>query len=57
MATEDKLNNKADELEGRAKRTVGEATGDEELRTEGQTEKVKANLKQAGEKIKDAFRK
>ena len=57
MATEDKMNNKADELEGRAKRAVGDATGDEELRTEGQTEKVKANLKQAGEKIKDAFRK
>jgi uncharacterized protein YjbJ (UPF0337 family) len=57
MATEDKMTNKVDELKGRTKKTVGEATDDERLEAEGRTEKTKANVKQAGEKIKDAFRK
>ena len=57
MATEDKMNNKVDELKGRTKEAVGEATDDERLETEGRTEQTKANLKQAGEKIKDVFRR
>ena len=56
MATDDKLNNKVDELKGRGKETLGEATGDEEMRTEGKGEQAKANLKQSGEKVKDVFR-
>lgn len=56
MATDDKLNNKVDELKGRGKETIGEATGDEQLQAEGKGDQAKANLKQAGEKIKDVFR-
>ena len=56
MATDDKLNNKVDELKGRGKETLGDATGDEEMQAEGKGEQAKANLKQAGEKIKDVFR-
>jgi len=57
MATGDKLNNKAEELEGRTKETVGKATDDEELEAEGRTERATGSLKQAGEKIKDVFKK
>jgi uncharacterized protein YjbJ (UPF0337 family) len=56
MATDDKVNNKVDELKGRGKETIGEATGDEELQAEGKGDQAKANLKQAGEKIKDVFK-
>jgi uncharacterized protein YjbJ (UPF0337 family) len=57
MGTEDKANNKAEELKGKAKETVGKATGDEELEAQGQGDQAKGNLKQAGEKIKDVFKK
>jgi uncharacterized protein YjbJ (UPF0337 family) len=54
MSNTDKANNKIDEVKGRAKQTVGAATGDESERREGKVEEKTANLKQAGEKIKDA---
>ena len=57
MATEDKMNNKVDELKGRTKQAVGEATDDEHLEQEGRVDAAKADLKQAGEKIKDMFRR
>jgi uncharacterized protein YjbJ (UPF0337 family) len=56
MAFMDKIGNKAQELRGRVKRNTGEVTGDRRLQAEGRTDEVKSNLKQAGEKIKDAFR-
>ncbi len=54
MSATDKTNNKIDEVKGRAKQTVGAATGDESERREGKVEEKTANLKQAGEKLKDA---
>jgi len=57
MATEDKFENKAEELKGRAKEHVGRATDDPGLEAEGRADRVSGTLKQAGEKIKDAFRK
>lgn len=56
MSTEDKANNKADELKGKAKETVGRITGNEEQQAEGQADQSEANLKQAGEKVKDVFK-
>jgi uncharacterized protein YjbJ (UPF0337 family) len=56
MGTDDKVNNKAEQLKGKAKEKVGHATGDEELEAEGHADQAKGNLKQAGEKIKDVFR-
>jgi uncharacterized protein YjbJ (UPF0337 family) len=56
MSTGDKVNNKADELKGKVKEGVGEASGDRELETEGKTDQAKGNLKQAGEKVKDVFK-
>ena len=56
MGTDDKTDNKLEELGGKAKETVGGATGDDELRRQGERDQSKANLKQAGEKVKDAFK-
>jgi uncharacterized protein YjbJ (UPF0337 family) len=56
MSLDDKAKNKAEELKGKGKETVGRATDDQELEAEGQTDQTKSNLKQAGEKIKDIFK-
>jgi uncharacterized protein YjbJ (UPF0337 family) len=52
----DKMEDKAQELAGRAKSAVGGATNDRELQAEGEKDKTAGNLKQAGEKVKDAFK-
>lgn len=56
MGTDDKFENKADELKGRAKEAVGDATDNEQWQAEGRAERAKADIKQAGEKVKDAFK-
>jgi uncharacterized protein YjbJ (UPF0337 family) len=57
MGWDDKIENKKDEAKGAAKEQLGKATDDEQMQGEGKTDQTKSNLKQAGEKIKDAFRK
>lgn len=57
MSNEDKLKNKIEDLGGRAKEAVGKATGDDDTRNEGRADQAKSALKDAGEKIKDAFNK
>jgi uncharacterized protein YjbJ (UPF0337 family) len=54
--TRNKTRNKAQELKGQAKEGAGRATRNRSLEAEGRADQVKANLKQAGEKVKDAFR-
>ena len=56
MATDDKLRNQGQELKGKTKETIGRATDDEELEAQGRTDQAKANLKDAGEKVKDAIK-
>ena len=56
MGQDDKAANKVEEIGGGAKEKIGKATGDDALRRQGETDQSKANLKQAGEKVKDAFR-
>jgi uncharacterized protein YjbJ (UPF0337 family) len=56
MGLDDKVDNKAEEVGGKVKERVGEATDDEDLRAEGKGDQAGANLKQAGEKVKDAFK-
>jgi uncharacterized protein YjbJ (UPF0337 family) len=56
MGTDDKASNKIDELSGQFKEKAGEASGDRSREAEGQGDQSKANLKQAGEKVKDAFK-
>jgi uncharacterized protein YjbJ (UPF0337 family) len=57
VAHDDKIENKKDELVGKAKEKTGELTDDERLADEGRGQQAKGNLKQAGEKVKDAFKK
>ena len=57
MGKDDKAHNKVDEIRGNAKEKIGEATGYPALERQGEREQTGANLKQAGEKVKDAFRK
>lgn len=55
MGIDDKARNAAEDLKGKAKETTGEATDDRDLAAEGRADQTKADLKQAGEKVKDAF--
>jgi uncharacterized protein YjbJ (UPF0337 family) len=57
MSTEDKIKNKVEDLGGKAKEAVGKATKDRDTRNEGRADQAKSNLKDAGEKVKDAFKK
>ena len=56
MGLDDKLKNAAQDLQGKGKQAAGKATDDERLEAEGKGDQVSANLKQAGEKVKDAFK-
>ena len=56
MAFDDKVDNKSEELGGKDKEGVRKATDDERLQAEGKADQSSSNLKQAGEKIKDAFK-
>lgn len=51
----DKIKNSAEEAGGQVKETLGDATGNESLEAEGRADQAKANIKQAGEDVKDAF--
>jgi uncharacterized protein YjbJ (UPF0337 family) len=56
MGTEDKIENKAEELKGKAKQAAGNATDDPDMAAEGEVDESKGKLKQAGEKVKDVFK-
>ncbi|MGY1804303.1 CsbD family protein [Blastococcus sp. SYSU D00922] len=56
MSGTDKLTNKIEELSGKGKQAVGDATDNRDLQAEGQKEETKSNLKQGVENIKDAFK-
>jgi len=49
MGLDDKIDNKMEDLGGKA-------NDNEQLEAEGKSDQAGANLKQAGEKIKDAFK-
>ena len=57
MSTSDKINNKIDDLGGKAKEGIGKASGDKSTENEGKLDQPKASLTDAGEKVKDAFTK
>jgi uncharacterized protein YjbJ (UPF0337 family) len=56
MSALDKAKNKVEDLGGHAKEGVGSATGDKSTENEGKLDQAKASLKDAGEKVKDAFK-
>ena len=56
MSGTDKAANKIDEAGGKAKEAIGKVTGDKSTENEGKVDQAKSDLKDAGEKIKDAFK-
>lgn len=52
----DRVKGKVDDVVGRAKRQVGEWTGDTETQTEGAAQQVKGKIENAWGKTKDAVR-
>ncbi|MGZ4436398.1 MAG: CsbD family protein [Nocardioidaceae bacterium] len=56
MGMDDKAKNTAEGTLGKAKEKLGDASDDRELQAEGKADQSKADLKQAGEKVKDAFK-
>jgi uncharacterized protein YjbJ (UPF0337 family) len=51
-----KMKHAAESAKGKMKEKAGDATDNRDLQAEGQAEKTKGDLKQAGEKVKDAFK-
>jgi uncharacterized protein YjbJ (UPF0337 family) len=52
-----KARGKAEAAKGRVKKGTGKVLGDPVLEGKGKGEQVKGNLKQAGQKVKDAAKK
>ena len=57
MSGVDKAKNKLEELGGKAKEAIGKLTGDKSTENEGKRDQVESHLKDAGEKVKDFFKK
>jgi uncharacterized protein YjbJ (UPF0337 family) len=57
MSATDKVKNKAQAAKGTVKEKAGKATNDKSLQAKGKADKGSGNLKQAGEKMKDAVKK
>lgn len=57
MSGSDKARNQAQGLLGKAKAAFGRLTGDRTIENEGRGDQPKSDLKGAGEKVKDAFKK
>ena len=56
MSGTDKAKNKIEDVGGKAKEGVGRVTGDRSTEEEGKRDQAKSDLKDAGEKVKDAFK-
>lgn len=57
MGLGDRIHNAAEKLHGKGRRTAGEASGNNRMRAEGKGHEFKADLKQAGERIRHAFKR
>lgn len=57
MGLGDKISNAAEDLGGKAKEAVGNATDNDRLKAEGQADQVKADAKKVGESVKDEFKR
>jgi uncharacterized protein YjbJ (UPF0337 family) len=56
MSGVDKAKNAVEDLGGKAKEAIGKVSGDHDTEAEGKADQSKADLKNAGEKVKDAFK-
>jgi uncharacterized protein YjbJ (UPF0337 family) len=56
MGAHEKVTNKIDDVAGKAKEALGKVTDDHGTEAEGKLDQAKASLKDAGHKVKDAFK-
>ncbi|MCG7416813.1 MULTISPECIES: CsbD family protein [Microbacterium] len=56
MGLDDKIKNAAQDITGKAKEAIGNATDNDKLVAEGKADQAKADAKKAGENVKDAFK-
>ncbi len=56
MSAKDKAANEAENIKGKVKETVGDATDNESMEAEGKADQVSANAKKAGENVKDGVK-
>jgi uncharacterized protein YjbJ (UPF0337 family) len=56
MGLDDKIDNAAQDAKGKAKEAAGKATDDERMEADGKGDQISADVKGAGEKVKDAFK-
>jgi len=54
MGLADKAKDKAEELAGKAKATMGDKTDNPDLETEGRMQEANADVNQAGENVRDS---
>jgi uncharacterized protein YjbJ (UPF0337 family) len=57
MSTAKKLAHRTESIKGGLKKMAGRLTGSRRMRAEGRRDQVKGNMKQAGAKVKDAFKR
>lgn len=57
MGIADKAKNAVENATGKGKEATGRATDDEKLEADGRNDQSKADLKDAGENVKDAFKR
>lgn len=56
MGIADKAKNAAQDLTGKAKEAIGDATNNERLEAEGRADQAEAKVKKTGENVKDTFK-
>ena len=56
MSAADKIKNAAQDVIGKGKEAVGNATDNDKLVAEGQADQTKASAKKVGEDVKDVFK-
>ena len=55
MGVDDRMENTAEDLKGKAKEATGKVTDNERLEAEGKIDQAKADMKNTVEDVKDAF--
>lgn len=55
MGVGDDIKHNMEDMKGKAKEAVGDATGNERLEAEGHADQASADLKKAGQDVKDTF--
>lgn len=56
MKDNEKTEAKVEQVKGKVKKAAGRAVGNERLTAEGRAEESKGDVRQAKEKVKDAFK-